>query len=273
MPLKFEIEKLTDLMKDFYILTGIRIVLFDESYAEIISYPESGIPFCSYMRQNQEFDKLCRKSDKISFEKCKKTQALNMYQCHAGLIEATVPIISCGSIIGYIMFGQIADKKHKKDFLDNAACIYKQYNMESMPDMIDRIKYKSNIQLVAAAHILETCTSYILQKELVKPSRIQLFNTIDNYISENIHEDISVEKLCVKFNISRTRLYAAMRPYVNGGIAQYIRKKRLLKAEELLKTTDMSVFEICEHIGFADYNYFLRVFKKQYGISPKKMRN
>lgn len=36
--------------------------------------------------------------------------------------------------------------------------------------------------------------------------------------------------------------------------------------------TDMPISDIADSVGFSDYNYFLRVFKKHYGISPKKMK-
>ena len=63
-----------------------------------------------------------------------------------------------------------------------------------------------------------------------------------------------------------------MKPYIDGGIATYVRKKRLSKAKALLKTTDIPIPQISDKVGFSDYNYFLRAFKKEYGISPKKVR-
>ena len=105
---------LSVLMENFYTLTRIRIVLFDSEFNEILSYPSGGHSFCSLMRTNAEFDALCKNSDRISFEKCCKTHALCVYKCHAGLIEATSPIIQNDAIIGYIMFGQITDIKDKE---------------------------------------------------------------------------------------------------------------------------------------------------------------
>lgn len=83
---------------------------------------------------------------------------------------------------------------------------------------------------------------------------------------------LHVGVLCKEFNISRTRLYEATKQYIDGGIAAYIRKKRLSKAKELLKTTDLPIAEIAYSVGFSDYNYFLRVFKNQFMVSPKKVR-
>ena len=87
-----------------------------------------------------------------------------------------------------------------------------------------------------------------------------------------MHERIYVEDICRALDISRTQLYEETKQYTNGGIASFIKIKRLNKAKELVTGTSMSVSEISDKTGFSDYNYFLRVFKKHYGISPKKMR-
>lgn len=273
MSLKLESNELIELMKNFYTLTGIRIVLFDENYNEILSYPEECIPFCAHMRCHKDFYEKCRQSDKLSFESCKKTQTLTMHKCHAGLIEATAPITDSGAIIGYIMFGQIRDVKNKYEFTQNLAKLCNKYeHFETAGEKIEKIKYKSSKQLVAAAHILEACTSYILLRDLVKPTRMALFNSIDLYISNNLEKELSVDMICRELNIKRTRLYETVRPYINGGIASYIFGKRMARAKELIKNTDMSVTEISSAVGFTDYNYFLRCFKKQNGLSVKKYR-
>ena len=88
----------------------------------------------------------------------------------------------------------------------------------------------------------------------------------------HIDEAISIKRLCDEFNISRTSLYTIMGNHNENGIAQFIKEKRLQYAKKLLKTTDYSIAEISEMVGFSDYNYFLRAFKKRFGISPKKYK-
>lgn len=266
MPVQLQNDELSELMENFYVLTGIRMVLFDENYNEIISYPKNGTPFCSYMRQNAEFDCKCRLSDRTAFEKCRKSKDITVYKCHAGLIEATAPIMENGMIIGYIMFGQITDDKTKEE-------LFGSFRDENIAHLIKKIKYKTKKQIYAASKILDACTGYILLKEMIKPSRRQLINNIEGFIESHIDEEISVQRLCREFSVSRTQLYEAVGKYINGGIAAHIREKRLLHAEKLVKNTDKSVSVISSESGFSDYNYFLRVFKKRFGISPKKMRN
>ena len=52
-------------------------------------------------------------------------------------------------------------------------------------------------------------------------------------------------------------LYALCKQYIPGGIASYIKTKRLLKAKELLLTTDISASDISLKVGFSDYNYLM----------------
>ena len=272
MPI-FANNELSELMESFYTLTGIRIALFDENYSEIISYPKNETGLCSVMRKNPEFYKRCCECDKISFIKCKKNQTLTVYKCHAGLIEATAPITENGITIGYIMFGQIADKSNRESFAEEMLHYCNGFSPEvQVEELIRKIKHKSTKQIMASSNILLACTSYILLKQMIKPSRRKIFSDIDTYISNNLCEDLRVEALCTRFNISRTKLYEIMNPYISGGIATYVKEKRLSAARSMLLNTKKAISQIASETGFSDYNYFIHVFKSYYGISPKQIR-
>ena len=274
MTLLFQDKELMELMQDFYVLTGIKIALFDENFAELISYPLDKKTFCMHMRENDEFNEKCRKCDEDACRKCNMTKQLEIYSCHAGLTEAVAPITENGKIIGYMMFGQVTDMKDREEFFVEMKKLCTQYGIEKDLDKsIRKIKYRNNKQILAAAKILDAFTEYIMLKEMVQLSGEKLIDSIESFIDVHINEEITVERLCSEFNISRTRLYEIMKQYASGGIASFIRKKRLKKAKLLIKTTDMKISEVSNAVGFNDYNYFLRVFKKEYGIAPKKIKH
>lgn len=274
MSLFFQKKELSELMQSFYLLTGIKIVLFDKDYKEIVSYPDDRVTFCMYMRQNEDFDKKCRDCDNEYCSKCAGTKTLQIYKCHAGLTEAVMPITKNNRIIGYMIFGQIHDNKNKAEFEKKMKLLVEEYGSEeNLEKSIKKIRYKTQSQIFAAATILKACVEYIQIKELVRSSEKLITAKIEKFIDEHIDEDLTVRRICDEFNIKRTRLYELMEPYTDHGIASYIKSKRLQKAKELLLTTDLSVSEIANRVGFLDYNYFLRIFKKSYGISPKKMKN
>ena len=106
---------------------------------------------------------------------------------------------------------------------------------------------------------------------MITPQSEHIIELISNYVDMHMSEAISVDDLCKAFNISRTQLYEETKQYTNG-IASFIKLKRLTTAKELVLKTDMPIPTIADSVGFSDYNYFLRVFKKHYGISPKKMK-
>lgn len=271
MTLLFQDKELMELMQDFYVLTGIKIVLFDENYTELISYPLDKKTFCMHMRENPQFNEKCRACDEDACKRCSETKSLHIYKCHAGLTEAAAPIKENDRIIGYMMFGQVTDNKNREKLAEQMHSLCIQYGIDKNLDKsIKKIKYKNNKQILAAAKILDAFTEYILLKEMVRLSGKQLIKGIENYIDSHLSEEISIEMLCSDFNISRTKLYEIMKQYTGDGIAKHIKKKRLEKAKLLLKTTDLKISDISSAVGFSDYNYFLRVFKKAFGVSPKK---
>ena len=274
MALTFHENELMELMKDFHTLTGIRIILFDEAYNELMAYPPKEKNFCFCLRENPLFDKKCRKSDEASFRKCKETNQIHIFECHAGLSEATAPVIENGHIIGYMMFGQVTNEKNKEAFTEKMNALCKQYQIEQdLSHQIRKIKYRNSEQLRAASKLLEAYVHYVRLKDIVHPSGEQLIDSIDAFLEKHLSEEISVDRICSELNVCRTRLYELIQPYTNGGIAAYIKNKRLEHAKNLIQTTELSIPEIAEACGFADYNYFLRLFKKKFGVSSKMFRN
>ena len=118
---------------------------------------------------------------------------------------------------------------------------------------------------------MDACTGYIQLKEMIHREREKLTEEIDRFIDEHISEEITVQRLCEEFSISRTSLYEQLRISLGGGIASHIRHKRLEYAKKLIKSSEMTISEIADKVGYDDYNYFLRSFKKEFGISPKKL--
>ncbi len=137
---------------------------------------------------------------------------------------------------------------------------------------VQKIKYKSISQINAASKILEACTYYILQKDLVLIKHDRLIDKINKYIEENLPSAMTAQMLAEVFHISRTRIYEITSEYLGIGIAEYIKKKRLERAKSLLSSSTGTIVSISEAVGFTDYSYFTRVFKKEVGLTPKEYR-
>lgn len=172
------------------------------------------------------------------------------------------------------MFGQITDVSDKSDLYNNIDKWTTTYGLDSddLKCAIDVIGYKSSDEITAAAKIMEVCTSYIILKELIVPESNRLFEAAKTHIENHLSEDISPEQLCGVLGVGRTRLYDIFKSEANMGVSRYILRRRMQTARKLLKTTDRRVSQIARDVGFADYNYFSRVYKKTYGKAPKQYR-
>ncbi|MFD2915001.1 hybrid sensor histidine kinase/response regulator transcription factor [Psychroserpens luteus] len=73
--------------------------------------------------------------------------------------------------------------------------------------------------------------------------------------------------------MSDSQLYRKLKAISNTSTAIFIRKVRLEKAKELLKTTDLSISEIAYNTGFNDPNWFSKAFKEEFDQSPTEFRN
>ena len=274
MDLRFNKSKIEELMKSFYTLTGIRFVLFDAQFNEIAFYPKEKCNFCRLMDSLQKTRSKCRRSNRRAFLKCSAEDSPIIYKCHAGLVEAVIPLHENEKIIGYLMFGQITDTADKSplyeklDYWQNSCGI----NSDELKRAVSDISFKTKEEIIAAANIMEACTSYIIYKELIIPENSKLINAAKSYIDRHLSEDIQIEELCAELQIGRTKLYEIFRKELNIGVSKYILKRRMHRAKKLIKTTELSVTEISQSVGFSDYNYFSKVFKKNYGRSPKSYR-
>lgn len=274
MTLRFDNSELETLMKSFYMLSGIRFVLFDAAFREIMAYPKENCDFCKLMKSCPSGRRKCSLADRRAFKKCEQQNSLIIYECHAGLVEAVMPLHENEKIIGYLMFGQITGDPDKARLLAGAEGLHTKHGIDlpALTGAIERLPFKREEEILAAAKIMEACTSYIIYKELITPESSKIFEAAKAYIEEHLQEDISVDEMCRRLGIGRTRLYDIFRRELKMGISKYVLRRRMHKAKKLLKTTDLSIPEIARKVGFSDYNYFSKVYKKTYGKSPRSYR-
>lgn len=98
---------------------------------------------------------------------------------------------------------------------------------------------------------------------------------IDNVLSEireHYMEDISLTSLSAKYNISMGHLSKLIKEQLSVNFSDYIASLRIQRAKELLRDDSLSIQKISEIVGYNDYFYFTKVFKKVEGISPSKYR-
>jgi AraC-like DNA-binding protein len=102
--------------------------------------------------------------------------------------------------------------------------------------------------------------------------REQLFEELIKFLKNNLYRDISVEEMAEMMNLSRSHFTRLFNQEMGLSPRMYLEDLRLKTAMGLLFKEQLSVKEAATICGIYDVNYFCRLFKKRYGISPGKYK-
>lgn len=95
---------------------------------------------------------------------------------------------------------------------------------------------------------------------------------IAQYIEENYHEEFSLNTLAKRFFVDSSYLSKAFRQQKGENLMSYIARQKVIKAKQFIEEGNVSLMEISFLVGYDDYNYFSRVFKKITGMSPREYK-
>ncbi|MBR1911641.1 MAG: response regulator [Treponema sp.] len=115
------------------------------------------------------------------------------------------------------------------------------------------------------------CASYVMQysSKLNNP----IIEKAVAFINEHIAENISLEDTAAEVNVSPFYLSKLFKEEKNENYISYITDIRMQKAQELLKNPRASIKEVSASVGYKDQNYFSRLFRNKFGLTPTEYRD
>jgi AraC family transcriptional regulator len=91
---------------------------------------------------------------------------------------------------------------------------------------------------------------------------------IAEYIETNLGKDISLNDLAQLAGLSRFHFLRAFKKTTEETPYQYLLRRRIARAQTLLRKGNMSITEIASAVGFKDSTRFIRAFRKMVGVTP-----
>lgn len=277
MIIRYNTQKLEEMIADFYNVTHIPIAVLDTAFNHITRPVDHPPAFCQRIFACEGGHEKCDRSDQIILTQCAKKNEPVMHLCHAGLLDIATPIVSQQEniVMGYLImgrsrnsndFGQIADR------VANLPGAYEEWEADYMA-----LPYQTTDTMQSAAKLAVSVSASILQNRLIWVELDDLAKAAAAFISENISEALPLQLLCDELNVSKTLLYTCFHSCFDSTVNDYITKERIKKAKSLLSGTSLSVSQICEQVGLKTPTYFCQVFRKQTGMTPlayrKKKKN
>lgn len=105
-----------------------------------------------------------------------------------------------------------------------------------------------------------------------KKSSNQLIDNVIYYVNQNLSSNLSLYEVASQFFISKYHLSHKFKEITNMTFNTFVNKKRLNYSKQLLRS-GIYTSEVYIKCGFSSYSYFLKAFKKEFGITPKEFTN
>lgn len=109
--------------------------------------------------------------------------------------------------------------------------------------------------------------------EEVSLGRLNVMVTmIEEYIKKNYMNDISMQEAARAVNYSDAYFSKMFKEQYGLNFTAYLAEYRMEEAKKLLRQPMVSVKDVGARVGYPDSNYFARVFRRMYGVSPSEYR-
>ncbi len=123
------------------------------------------------------------------------------------------------------------------------------------------------------AHIRDMYGITIDKIEVHRKNRNRLdLADVRQHIDRHFQDPISLEAIALRYFVSKEHLSRAFKAQFGENLTDYILRKRMEKARELIVERKMAIKHVAQLTGYEDLAYFYRVFKKHYGQTPGDLR-
>ena len=97
-------------------------------------------------------------------------------------------------------------------------------------------------------------------------------NIVFRYVSENYMYPITTSDAADYVFLSYSYFCKMFKKHMKITFMEYLNKVRMVEAKKLLVHTNLSIGDVASRIGYRDQNYFIRLFKETYQMTPSSYR-
>lgn len=94
------------------------------------------------------------------------------------------------------------------------------------------------------------------------------FLSLMDFVNGHYDQELLLQELSKDYNMNYTYCSELFKKVTGSSFTSYLTSLRLKKACELLVKSDKSITDIAYHVGYNNYHYFAKVFKKNFGVTP-----
>jgi two-component system, response regulator YesN len=93
-----------------------------------------------------------------------------------------------------------------------------------------------------------------------------------SYIDEHLQEEFTLKDVAAHVHLNSSYFSVLFKEQVNLNFSEYVTRRRIQRAKELVVTTNLPINEIAEEVGYKTAKYFIKIFKDLEGMTPSAYR-
>ncbi len=161
------------------------------------------------------------------------------------------------------------DALWRQDILSNLSQIYCLCRGQASTREIDIHTFLCKIWSILYQHKDDFVT--MTKPGITSLSQARLRKMI-RFIQQNYPNKTTLQNIAQAAGVSKSEALRCFKEGMHTSPVDYLNKYRLRQAEKLLSTTNKTITDIAGNVGFDNASYFGRMFKREYGFTPKKQR-
>ena len=108
---------------------------------------------------------------------------------------------------------------------------------------------------------------------VVQPLDSRQLQTVQAFIDGNLSEKLTLSEISREVHLSASYLAPRFKATTGDSVHQYVMRRRLERARELVQVSGWSITEIAAAVGFTDHSHLTRSYKMRFGTSPRQIRH
>ena len=266
MQFTYNLQKLEEALYDFYRVTGVSITFYSTEFKALRQKATQPTRYCSMVGSVKGSDS-CFRSTNALLRLCEQRREPVRHICNAGLVDIAVPLLYAGSIMGYLMLGQI-----RREEAFPAVTFDPSLDRALLESLYRELPCLDEEAIGAIMHIAVMLTKYILLENMIKPKTNSAAEAVAAFIEAHLTESLSVARIARHVHLSPSGIYKCIHAAYGCTVSEYVARRRIEQSLPLLEAGELSVQEIAAAVGFSGGAYYSRCFKREKGCSPLQYR-
>lgn len=292
-------NSILQLLQNIEDVYGVRICVHDISgitlNSKILDLPNTwkthGCAYCNTVKQFAS-EKICMHQKEIALYKLKRNGVNSYYgTCCFGVCEYIRPVLIDNKLVAILFASGILEEEEEESLakLQKRLVRIKKHS-EEINDAFRLFASKAHTTKEELKFFADTVESFIrIASEAewlhyveaegffpVEPvsglMKRSLSTILVSYLEENYKNHLSLKALSNRFFISESYINRLVKKEVGMSAKAYINKLRMTTAAKELIRSNNPIHEISEKVGITDINYFCRLFKATYNMTPLEYR-